>query len=140
MHMPGKFYVRGRMDIFLFWTLRKISSGPSVRSGERFMSRRTETHQRKNIVGEKVLARLSLREAEVFCLTGCGYSPRRVADKMSLSIKTIESFRERIRKKMDLPTGADLLFCSTSFMRSAARRGVEEPDDPGVRELLSATG
>ena len=58
---------------------------------------------------------------------------------MKLSVKTVESYRERIRMKMSLPTGADLLFYSTSFMRSAARRGIDGPDDQVVKELLSAT-
>jgi len=89
---------------------------------------------------ERILSRLSRREAEVFCFTGCGYVPQRVADKMGLSVKTVESYRERIRGKMNLLTGADLLYTSTSFMRSAARRGVDGSDEQVVKELLSATG
>ncbi|MEN7972675.1 MAG: response regulator transcription factor [Verrucomicrobiota bacterium] len=86
----------------------------------------------------ETLPELSRQEAEVFCLTGCGYVPKRIAEKMGLSVKTIESYRERIRKKMSLSTGADLLHVSTSFMRSAARAG--ESDSQTVKELLLATG
>ncbi len=111
----------------------------SAREGVRFMSRRTELHHRKSAAGEKVLDGLSRRESEVFCLTGCGYVPQRIAEKMDISVKTVESYRERIRKKMHLLSGADLLYFSVSFMRSAARRGIKEADDLVVRELLSAT-
>ena len=65
----------------------------TVRSGERFVSRRTEKHQRENMEREKVFTGLSLRESEVFCLTGCGYAPQRIAEVTNLSVKTIESYR-----------------------------------------------
>jgi DNA-binding NarL/FixJ family response regulator len=112
----------------------------SVRAGERFVSHRTMLNQRDTLEQEKVLAGLSRREAEVFCLTGCGYVTQRIAEMMNLSVKTVESYRERIRKKMNLSSGADLLFFSTSLMRSAARRGVEGPDHLMVKELLLAKG
>jgi len=92
-----------------------------------------------HLVQESMLPGLSRQETEVFCLTGCGYVPQRVAEKMKLSVKTIESYRERIRAKMDLSSGADLLYISTSFMRSAARRRNAGSDDQMVKELLLTT-
>lgn len=83
---------------------------------------------------------LSRREAEVFCLTGCGYATKRIAEIMNLKVKTIESYRDRIRKKLHLKKGSDLLYTSVTFMRRAARRGIDSPDDlQMVRTLLSAT-
>lgn len=111
----------------------------TVRAGSGFINQRAEFQYQAYAVDEEMLAELSRREAEVFCLTGCGYVPRRIADMMNLSVKTIESYRERIRKKMNLNSGADLLYASTSFMREAARRGVKGSDDTVVKELLSAT-
>lgn len=110
-----------------------------VRPGSRFLSRRTQSVQRNNAAGEDVLAGLSKREAEVFCLTGCGYVTQRIAGRMNLSVKTVETYRERIRTKMNLPSGGDLLYVSTSFMRNAARRGIAGSDDQVVRALLSTT-
>ena len=81
---------------------------------------------------------LSRQEAEVFCLTGCGYVTHRIADKMNVSAKTVETYRERIRGKMGLASGADLLYASTSLMRAAARRSSGGPEDEVVKELLSA--
>lgn len=85
---------------------------------------------------EKHLKKLSSREAEAFCLTGCGHAPKLVAEKMNVGVKTVESFLERVRKKTNL-TGPELSYVSSSFMRSAARRGEEcAGEDKVVKELL----
>ncbi|MEE9367418.1 MAG: response regulator transcription factor [Pontiella sp.] len=110
----------------------------AVKTGGGYMSHQTEALHKKNAKGELMLSELSRREAEVFCLTGCGYVPKRIAERMDLSVKTIESYRERIRKKMNISNGADLLYSATGFMRSAARRGVKGSDDLVIKKLLSA--
>ncbi len=107
--------------------------------GRPFVGEATRQRRHEQLLNEEQLKRLSRREAEVFCLTGCGYVPQRIAQVMNLSVKTVESYRERIRGKMNFETGADLLYASTSFMRSAARRGMAVPDEEVVKELLSAT-
>jgi DNA-binding NarL/FixJ family response regulator len=61
--------------------------------------------------------RLSPREFEVFCLTGHGYVPKRIADKLKVSVKTIETYRERIREKLGLADGGDLLYHAMSYMQ-----------------------
>lgn len=60
---------------------------------------------------------LSHREFEVFCLTGHGHAPKRIADKLQVSVKTIETYRERIRGKLGLTDGGELLYHATSFIR-----------------------
>lgn len=52
---------------------------------------------------------LSDRELEVFRRLGQGQKTRAIADEMHLSIKTIETYRDRIRQKLALPEGYDLL-------------------------------
>ncbi len=76
----------------------------------------------------------------MYCLSGRGYVPKRIAEKMAISVKTVESYLERIRSKMNLATRAELQYSATSFMLSAARRGMGEVDDLVVRELLAAAG
>ncbi|MBN2163129.1 MAG: response regulator transcription factor [Pontiellaceae bacterium] len=107
--------------------------------GTPFLSALSKAKLKESIPNHLLLA-LSVRESEVFFLIGCGYVPKRVAEKMNLSIKTVESYRERIRSKMGLKSGADLQYAAINFMRSAARRGLSGADDDVVRELLSATG
>ena len=53
--------------------------------------------------------RLSDRELEVFQLIGQGYSTRKIAEMLHLSIKTIESYRANIKIKLDLKNAAELM-------------------------------
>ncbi|HTS17979.1 MAG TPA: helix-turn-helix transcriptional regulator [Verrucomicrobiae bacterium] len=43
---------------------------------------------------------LSRREAEVFQLLGCGYGPSQTAEELKLSVKTVEGYLGRIKKKL----------------------------------------
>ncbi len=117
-----------------------IAAIRTVGEGQSFLSKKSMQHLQAGAAKYNQLMSLSVRESEVFFLTGCGYSPQRIADKMNRSVKTIESYRERIRKKMDIGTGADLQYAATHFVRSATRRGIGRSDEDVVRELLSATG
>lgn len=53
--------------------------------------------------------RLSDRELEVFQLIGQGYSTRKIAEMLHLSIKTIESYRANIKSKLDLKNASELM-------------------------------
>ena len=46
---------------------------------------------------------LSDREFEVFQLIGDGFGTRQIADRLNLSIKTVETYREHIKVKLHLP-------------------------------------
>ncbi|MEX2670573.1 MAG: response regulator transcription factor [Phycisphaeraceae bacterium] len=52
---------------------------------------------------------LSDRELEVFQLIGRGLSTREVAETLHLSKKTVESYREQIKLKLNLKTGTELV-------------------------------
>jgi two-component system, NarL family, response regulator NreC len=54
-------------------------------------------------------ARLSQREREVLQLVAHGYTNQEVADRLGLSVKTIETYRARVSEKMGLRTRADLV-------------------------------
>ncbi|MEX0704266.1 MAG: response regulator transcription factor [Planctomycetales bacterium] len=58
--------------------------------------------------GESPVASLSDREIEVFEFIGHGLTTRQIADKLDLSPKTIESYRENIKAKLNLKNGAEL--------------------------------
>ena len=51
---------------------------------------------------------LSDRELEVFRWIGRGLTTREIASRLSLSVKTVETYRQRIREKLDLRNGAEL--------------------------------
>lgn len=65
--------------------------------------------------------RLSHREYEVFCLTGQGHMPKRIADMLKVSVKTIETYRERIREKLGLTDGGELLYHASCFIREQSQ-------------------
>jgi DNA-binding NarL/FixJ family response regulator len=55
------------------------------------------------------LHRLTDREMEVFRLFGKGFSTREIADKLHLSIKTIGTYRERIKEKLNFKHLGELI-------------------------------
>lgn len=59
---------------------------------------------------------LSNRELEVFELIGRGYATRQIAENLHLSVKTIESHRENIKKKLMLQTNQELVRRSVQWV------------------------
>jgi len=52
---------------------------------------------------------LANKEFEVFQLLGNGFSSREIADKMSISINTIESHKRNIKEKLKLKNSSELM-------------------------------
>ncbi|MGD9408759.1 MAG: response regulator transcription factor [Thiohalocapsa sp.] len=52
---------------------------------------------------------LSDRELEVFGLIGQGLSTSKIAERLHLSVKTIETHREKIKRKLGLTSGGELV-------------------------------
>jgi DNA-binding NarL/FixJ family response regulator len=55
------------------------------------------------------IERLTNRELQILHMIGKGSSTREIAQLLHLSIKTIESHRQRIKRKLNLTTGVQLL-------------------------------
>lgn len=51
---------------------------------------------------------LTNRELEVFRFIGQGYAPREIASRMGLKVKTIETYRERIKQKLDFTSSTEM--------------------------------
>lgn len=51
---------------------------------------------------------LSDRELQIFCLIGDGLGTRAVAERLRVSVKTVETHRERIKDKLQLRSGTEL--------------------------------
>lgn len=64
---------------------------------------------------------LSDRELQVFLLLGSGLGSSRVAQELHLSVKTIETHRQRIKQKLGLTNGAELTRRATEWLVTAAR-------------------
>jgi DNA-binding NarL/FixJ family response regulator len=61
---------------------------------------------------------LTDREIEVLQLIGSGYQTRQIADKLLLSVKTIDSHRENLRRKLGIGRGPDLVRHAIQWARS----------------------
>jgi len=61
---------------------------------------------------------LSDRELEVFELIGNGSTTREIAERMHVSIKTVESYRTRIKAKLDISTGNELIKQAVQWVAS----------------------
>jgi DNA-binding NarL/FixJ family response regulator len=59
--------------------------------------------------GESPIDTLSNRELEVFDMIGRGLSTKQIAEKINLSIKTVETYRENIKHKLKLGSGNELI-------------------------------
>jgi DNA-binding NarL/FixJ family response regulator len=55
------------------------------------------------------IERLSNRELQVLSLIGRGQSSREAADRLGLSVKTVETHRQSLKRKLNLATNAQLL-------------------------------
>ncbi|NBC16479.1 MAG: response regulator [Bacteroidetes bacterium] len=60
-------------------------------------------------IAQSPLEVLSDRELEVFELTGRGLGTRDIAERLHLSVKTVESYRARIKDKLNLKSAAELM-------------------------------
>ncbi|MFH1719058.1 MAG: response regulator transcription factor [Planctomycetota bacterium] len=63
--------------------------------------------------------RLTDRELEVFSLLGQGKGTRQIAEHLCLSVKTVETYRSRIKEKLNLHSGPELL--RSAFQWSSGR-------------------
>ncbi len=62
--------------------------------------------------------RLTDRELEVFQLIGKGQGTRKIAEELHLGIKTVESYRARIKDKLKLDDGTQLLQQAIQWVHS----------------------
>ena len=67
---------------------------------------------------------LSNREFQVLRMIACGRTPKEIAAELSLSIKTVSTFRSRVLKKMMMMNNAEL-------MRYAMENGLVDTQAPG---------
>lgn len=64
---------------------------------------------------------LSDRELTVFELIGQGLGTRQIAQKINLSVNTVESYRERIKEKLNLRSAPELIQHAVQWVQSGQR-------------------
>jgi DNA-binding NarL/FixJ family response regulator len=84
-----------------------------VLAGERYVSESlTESLGRlgdPRTTRDDPIERLSNRELQILGLIGRGQSSREAADRLGLSVKTVETHRQSLKRKLNLATNAQLL-------------------------------
>jgi len=65
---------------------------------------------------------LSDRELEVFRMIGEGFNTREMAEKLHLSVKTIETYRAHIKDKLALQDASELLRAAIQWVNAGLQR------------------
>ena len=84
------------------------------------MDPRGEEGARGGIVADPI-ERLSNRELQVLSLIGRGLSSRETAGTLGVSVKTVESHRQSLKRKLNLATNAQLLQFSINWYASRSK-------------------
>jgi DNA-binding NarL/FixJ family response regulator len=99
----------------------------TVLSGEIYVSDTISKKFLHKIAGDKAgtaktpIESLSDREFEVFRLIGEGLKASQIANQLHLSIKTAETYRSRIKEKLNLADAAELLQYSIKWAKNQDR-------------------
>jgi len=100
-------------------TKKVIVALRNVLGGQLYLSDPMKEKLLYNFVGDRTLEggvspikRLTDRELEVFSLLGQGQGTRQIAERLCLSVKTVETYRSRIKEKLNLSSGSELLRCA----------------------------
>ncbi|MHC4111704.1 MAG: response regulator transcription factor [Planctomycetota bacterium] len=98
-----------------------------VLNGQVYLSERMATQMVDKLVGGKPeestspIDRLTDRELEVFSLLGQGNGTREISERLHLSVKTIETYRSRIKEKLNLGSGSELLQHAFQWVNSQGK-------------------
>mgnify|MGYP001170046808 CR=1 FL=1 len=101
-----------------------IAAIQRIQEGEIYLSDRIKEKMLHRFVNHKTdelvspIDTLSDREMEVFQLIGNGYGTRLIAQQLNLSIKTIDSYREHLKLKLNLESGSELVRYAIQWMKS----------------------
>jgi DNA-binding NarL/FixJ family response regulator len=103
-------------------TGRILDAIRSVRNGEIYLSEESTRRLLRMTIGcpgpsglSQVEA-LSNRELEIFRLLGEGMSPSEVGTRLHLSVHTIDTYRRRMRIKLQLRTAAELAYAAAQWV------------------------
>ena len=93
-----------------------------VQAGQRYASRQFMANVFNRFLSHPAddtrtpIDRLTHRELDVFRLLGQGLTTRDIATRLDLSVKTIGTYRERIKVKLDLHNASDLIHCAVRWL------------------------
>jgi DNA-binding NarL/FixJ family response regulator len=80
--------------------------------------------QKRRRGSEFAIDTLSARELEVLRLMGDGYTPVEIAERLALSRKTIDTYREHLRRKLGFKNSNELVRYAIQWPRAAESAGL----------------
>jgi DNA-binding NarL/FixJ family response regulator len=115
------YVVKNAADVELLTAIRAVHRGRTFVDLTRPKEAPHVSSPAGGAVPSRSRKRLSRREAEVLRLLAQGYTNQEAAEKLSVSIKTVETYRRRVHEKLELTSRAQLF-------RFAFESGLLEPD------------
>jgi DNA-binding NarL/FixJ family response regulator len=103
-----------------------VSRDVAMRAFKKSLESRPDQRLAPSAIG---IEKLSDREMHIFHLLGSGLGNSQIAHSLNLSVKTIESHRENIKRKLDLSCSRDLV--------ASAQKYVEETFLPAAKGALA---
>lgn len=117
-------------DVFISAVLR-------VSTGQIYLSERMTNRMLDHVRTDKIeisrspIETLSNRELEVFEMIGKGLATKQIAARLGLSPKTIETYREHIKQKMNLSNATELTRNAVQWVLEQGRQPVPEEHPAG---------
>ena len=96
--------------------IRQILKG-EIYLNPRFMSRMVSRITGGRDIAAEPIQRLADRELEVFALIGQGLTTREIASQLNLGVTTVDTYKTRIREKLNLENSARLRFEATRWVQ-----------------------
>jgi len=96
--------------------IRQILKG-EIYLNPRFMSRMVSRITGGGDIAIEPIQRLADRELEVFDLIGHGLTTREIASQLNLGVTTVDTYKTRIREKLNLENSARLRFEATRWVQ-----------------------
>lgn len=99
----------------------------TVLEGKQYLSDKVKEKLLDNISYDKtehlksLLDGLTNREFEIFQFIGNGMSNRHIAEKLNISIKTVENYRDRIKNKLRFESSTDVAQMAVQYVINAAQ-------------------
>lgn len=114
----GGYVTKEQMDETVLVAIRCVIEGSRYMSPEMRLWFAQQYLGGQTRLKDSEMAVLSDRQLEVFRLIGEGKGTRQIAERLRLSIKTIESYREHLKAKLTLHSGAELARAAACWIKT----------------------
>ncbi len=112
------YLTKKQLDATVLDAIRTVLAGQTYLSDELKARFATKYLQGDDAQSASSIDRLSDRELQVFQQVGRGRATRQIAERFSLSVKTVESHLEHIKQKLTLSSAAELAQTATRWVET----------------------